>query len=68
MNTEQNLTVLHQVVTNEWFLLIASIASIASFVMAFFAVKKVTNIEKSIKQTQTGGTNNQQAGGDIHNV
>lgn len=47
------------IVTNEWFLLIAGLASIISLIMAF--------VVKSKSQNQSG-SNNQQAGRDINNV
>ena len=58
---------INKIVSNDWFVFIASIASIISFLMAFLAIKKVIKIDKYIKQTQSG-SNNQQAGGDIKNV
>ncbi|MCT7570853.1 hypothetical protein [Aliarcobacter butzleri] len=63
---EEIINKVHILVTNDWFLLFAGLASIVSFFMALFAVKKVKNINKSINQKQSG-SNNQQAGGDINN-
>jgi hypothetical protein len=50
---------LHSIVSNDWFLLFAGLASIVSLGMAFFAVNKVKNIDKSIHQKQEGSGNNQ---------
>jgi len=55
---------LHSIVSNDWFLLFAGLASIISLGMAFFAVNKVKNIDKSIHQKQKG-KKNKQAGKDI---
>ena len=55
---------LHSIVSSDWFLLTAGLASIISLGMAFFAVNKVKNIDKSIHQNQKG-KKNKQAGRDI---
>ncbi len=59
------MELIHAIVTNDWFLLFAGLASIISLSMAFFAVSKVKNIDKSIHQNQSG-TGNKQAGRDIN--
>ena len=56
---------IHKIVNNDWFLLFAGLASIISLAMAFFAVNKVKNIDKSIHQKQKG-IGNKQAGRDIN--
>ncbi len=58
------MELIHEIVTNDLFLLSASLASIISLAMALFAVNKVNKIGKSIKQIQSG-IGNKQAGGDI---
>jgi len=55
----------HNVVSNDWFILLAGMASIISLGMAFFAVNKVKKIDKSLHQKQ-GGKKNKQAGRDIN--
>lgn len=67
-NTTQGIEymeVLRNIVTNEWFLLFAGLASIISLFMAFFAVNKVKEIDRSIRQKQSG-KKNKQAGRDIN--
>ncbi len=69
-NTTQGteyMELIHNIVTNDWFLLFAGLASIISLSMAFFAVNKVKKIDKSIRQKQSG-TGNKQAGGDMTNA
>lgn len=66
-NTTQGMgymELIHTIVTNDWFLLFAGLASIISLSMAFFAVSKVKKIDKSIHQKQSG-KKNKQAGRDI---
>jgi len=68
----------HDIVTNDIFLLIVGAVSILSFFFSLFAVKKVLsiNVNNSNEQKQIGsgtqqsqlGSGNQQAGGDINNV
>jgi len=59
------MELIHNVVTNDWFLLFAGLASITSLFMAFFAVNKVKKIDKSLHQKQSG-KKNKQAGRDIN--
>ncbi|WP_415397347.1 hypothetical protein [Sulfurimonas sp. CS5] len=59
------MELLHTVVSNDWFLLFAGLASIISLGMALFAVSKVIKIDKSIHQKQSG-TGNIQSAGDVH--
>ncbi|MCX6077679.1 MAG: hypothetical protein NTW78_12455 [Campylobacterales bacterium] len=61
------MKLIHTIVNNDWFLLFAGLASIISFGMAFFAVSKVKNIDKSFHQKQNG-TSNKQAGRDMNNA
>jgi hypothetical protein len=53
---DNNLTeIVHNIVSNDWFLLFASLTSIVSFFMALFAVKKVNSFSKitsSIKNSE----------------
>jgi len=66
-NTTQGIEymeLIHTIVTNDWFLLFAGLASIISLSMAFFAVSKVKKIDKSVHQEQSG-KKNKQAGRDI---
>ena len=62
------IQLLHTVVSNDWFLLFAGLASIISFGMALFAVNKVIKIDKSIHQKQSGIGNIQSAGNVYTNV
>lgn len=67
-NTTQGMSYMesiHTIVNSDWFLLSAGLASIISLGMAFFAVNKVKNIDRSLHQKQKG-KNNQQAGRNIN--
>ncbi len=59
------IELLQTIVTNEWFLLFAGLASIISLAIALFAANKRKKIDKSIRQKQSG-TGNIQAGRDAH--
>lgn len=59
------MELIHTVVSNDWFLLFAGLASIISLGLALFAVNKVKKIDKSIHQNQSG-TGNVQSAGDVH--
>lgn len=61
----QVIELLQTIVTNEWFLLFAGLASIISLAMAFFAVNKRKKTDKSTHQKQSG-TGNIQAGRDVY--
>lgn len=56
---------MHELVTNDFFILCTGVASLVSFIISLFVVQKVKNIDKSINQKQSG-TKNQQAGRDIN--
>lgn len=55
---------IHSLVTNDVFVLFTGVASIISFLMAFFAVNQVNKIK--MNQQKQRGKKNKQAGGDIH--
>lgn len=55
---------IHELVTNDFFILFTGLASIISFGMALFAVNQVTKIK--INKQKQSGRKNKQAGGDIH--
>jgi hypothetical protein len=56
---------MHELVTNDFFILCTGIASLLSFFISLFVVQKVKNIDKSLNQKQSG-INNKQAGRDIN--
>lgn len=64
-NVTQDIGLIHNLVTNDWFMLIAGLASIISLLITLFVANKVININKSITQNQQG-KKNKQAGRDIN--